>query len=159
MPKVIINDSQGLVQQSGSGVEVSSTISMSGAVSMSSTFSGAKVELVQATTVLTLADSGKVLVPTGTAKTITLPAVATASGFNVTFMAGSAANHIITGGGAKIQGAIFDNTNATTLARNAVSNGTTITLANGSVGDYLTIVGDGTNYYVFGWCNDTPTIA
>lgn len=154
MPKVIISDSKGLVQESGSGVEISSSVVLSSALS------GAKVELVQATTALTLADSGKVLVPTGAAKTITLPAVATAAGFHVTFFAGSAANHIINGGASKIQGAVFDTSNDDmTVARTAVSNRSSITLANGAVGDYLTIVGDGTNYYVHGWLNDTPTLA
>ncbi|NBP01837.1 MAG: hypothetical protein EBU90_17210 [Proteobacteria bacterium] len=38
MPKVVINDSQGLVQQSGSGFEISSSVDLGGAAKISSTF-------------------------------------------------------------------------------------------------------------------------
>jgi hypothetical protein len=148
MPKVTYTPGKGLVQSSGSGFDVSSEIR------------GAKKQVVATTSTLTLDDSGAVLAPVaGSAQTFTLPAVATAAGFHVTFHAGSAQAHVINGGGSKIQGAIFDNTNGTTLARNAVSNRSSITLANPAVGDYISIVGDGTNYYVFGWTNDTPTLA
>ena len=148
MPKVAYTPSKGLVQSAGSGFDVSSVIR------------GAKKQIIATTTTLSLADSGAVLAPRlAAAQTFTLPAVATAAGFHVTFHAGSAQAHVINGGGSKIQGAIFDNTNGTTLARNAVSNRSSITLVNPAVGDYISIVGDGTNYYVFGWTNDTPTLA
>lgn len=148
MPKVTYTAAKGLVQSGGAGFDVASELR------------GAKKQVIATTATLTLADSGAVLAPTaGAAQTFTLPDVATAAGFHVTFHAGSAQAHVINGGGAKIQGAIFDNTNGTTLARNAVSNRTSITLANPAVGDYMSIVGDGTNYYVFGWTNDTPTLA
>ena len=154
MPKVTVNGDQGLVQETGSGFVISSAVDVSGELR------GAKKKVVATTATLTLADSGCVLAPkAASAQTFTLPAVATAAGFHVTFIAGSAQAHVINGGGAKIQGAIFDNTNGSTLARNAVANATSITLVNPAVGDYLTIVGDGTNYYVFGWTNDTPTVA
>jgi hypothetical protein len=148
MPKVVYTAAKGLVQEAGSGLDIAGELR------------GTKKEVISGTATLALADSGAVLAPTaGSAQTFTLPAVATAAGFHVTFHAGSAQAHVINGGGSKIQGTIFDNTNGTTLARNAVSNRSSITLANPAVGDYLTIVGDGTNYYVFGWCNDTPTFA
>ena len=148
MPKVTYTAARGLVQEAGSGLDIAGELR------------GTKKQVIATTSTLTLADSGAVLAPTaGAAQTFTLPAVATAAGFHVTFHAGSAQAHVINGGGAKIQGAIFDNDNGTTLARNAVTNKSSITLANPAVGDYLSIVGDGTNYYVFGWCNDAPTLA
>ena len=149
MPKVVYTAARGLVQEAGSGLDIAGELR------------GTKKQVIATTSTLTLADSGAVLAPTaGAAQTFTLPAVATAAGFHVTFHAGSAQAHVINGGGAKIQGAIFDNSAGVgTLARNAVTNRTSITLANPAVGDYLSIVGDGTNYYVFGWCNDTPTFA
>jgi hypothetical protein len=149
MPKVTYTAARGLVQEAGSGLDIAGELR------------GTKKQVIATTSTLTLADSGAVLAPTaGAAQTFTLPAVATAAGFHVTFHAGSAQAHVINGGGAKIQGAIFDNSAGVgTLARNAVTNRTSITLANPAVGDYLSIVGDGTNYYVFGWCNDTPTFA
>ena len=154
MPKVIVNGDQGLVQEAGSGFVISSALDVSGELR------GGKKKIVATTTTLTLADSGCVLAPTaGSAQTFTLPGVTTAAGFEVIFIAGSAQAHVINGGGSKMQGAIFDNTNGTTLARNAVTNRSSITLANPGIGDYIKIVGDGTNYYVFGWTNDTPTLA
>jgi hypothetical protein len=154
MPRVKYTAGKGLYQEAGSGIDITGTLEITGEIR------GSKKELVQVTTTLTLADSGAVLIPTGAAKTFTLPAVATAAGFHVTFQAGSAAAHVINGGGSKIQGAIYDNTAASaTFVRNAVTNASSITLATPAIGDYLTIVGDGTNYYVFGWCNDTPVIA
>ena len=152
MPKVVYTPTRGLVQEGGSGFDITSNLALTGE------FTGYKKDVLSATATLTLANSGAVLAPTGAAQTFTLPAVATATGFHVTFHAGSAANHIINGGGAKLQGAIYHNTNGTTLARQAVTNRTSITLA-GAVGDYITIVGDGTNYYVFGWCNAAVTLA
>jgi len=154
MPKVTVNGDQGLVQEVGSGFTITSAVDVSGELR------GAKKKVVATTATLTLADSGCVLAPTaGSAQTFTLPAVATAAGFHVTFIAGSAQAHVINGGTSKMQGAIFDNTNGSTLARNAVTNRSSITLVNPAVGDYVTIECDGTNYYVFGWTNDTPTLA
>lgn len=151
MPKVVYTAAKGLVQEAGSGFNIT------GAASVSGNFTGSKKEVKAVTVALTIADSGCVLAPTaGSAQTFTLPAVGTAAGFHVTFHAGSAAAHVIAGGGGKIQGAIFDNTNGSLFVRNVVSNATSITLVNPLVGDYLSIVGDGTNYYVFGWCNNTP---
>jgi len=148
MPKVTYTAARGLIQEAGSGLDIAGELR------------GTKKEIISTSATLTLADSGAVLAPTaGAAQTFTLPDVTTAAGFHVTFHAGSAQAHVINGGGSKIQGAIFDNTNASTFVRNAISNRSSITLANPAVGDYLTIVGDGTNYYVFGWCNDTPTLA
>lgn len=147
MPKVTYTAAKGLIQEAGSGIAFSGNQLV-----------GNKKKTISSSTTLTLADSGCVIAALGTAQTFTLPAVATAAGFYVTFHNGSVANHIINGGGAKIQGAIYHNTAGTTLARQAVTDRSQITLA-GAVGDYLTIVGDGTNYYVFGWCNAAVTLA
>jgi len=155
MPKVVYTAAKGLVQEGGSGFSVTGDASVSGELT------GYKKDVIATTTTLVLADSGAVLAPTGAARTFTLPAVATAAGFHVTFHAGSAHAHVINGGSSKIQGAIYHNTNGSTLARQEVVNRTSITLnaANPLVGDYFTIVGDGTNYYVYGWCNAAVTLA
>jgi hypothetical protein len=156
MPKVTYTAAKGLVQSTGSGFDVTGTVTVSG------TMTGARA-IVKATTVaLTLADSGCVLIPTAAAlQTFTLPAVATAAGFQVTFQAGSAYAHVISGGTSLIQGAVFHNTNGATLARQQVTNRSSIALnaTNPLIGDYLTITGDGTNYYVFGWCNAAVVLA
>ena len=102
--------------------------------------------------------SGSVVVPTKAgAVTTTLPAVK--SGLYYKFYSGSAQAHVITGGAAVIQGMIYDNTNGTTLAATDVADATTITIANGVVGDCLEFHCDGTNWYVEGRLNDTPTVA
>jgi hypothetical protein len=148
MPKVAYTPSKGLVQSAGSGFDVSSVIR------------GAKKQIIATTTTLSLADSGAVLAPRlAAAQTFTLPAVATAAGFHVTFHAGSPQVHVINGGGAKMQGAVYHATAGSTLARQAVTNRSSITLSGAEVGDYFTIIGDGTNYYVFGWCEDEVTLA
>lgn len=148
MPKVVYTPAKGLVQQGGSGLDISGELR------------GSKKQIIATTATLTLADSGAVLAPTaGAAQTFTLPDVTTAAGFHVTFHAGSAQAHVVNGGTSKIQGVNYHNTNGTTLARAAVSNRSSLTLANPAVGDYMTIVGDGTNYYVFSWTNNAMTLA
>ncbi len=153
MPKVIINDSQGLKQTSGSGIEISSDLDMS------SELRGAKKDILATTVTLTLADSGAALVPLGPAKTYTLPAVADAAGFNVTFFAGSANAHKIQALSAVLQGAIFFGADgANTVGRVTVTNTTSITLDAGTIGDYMTIISDGTNYYVHGWTSNDVSL-
>lgn len=149
MPKVVYTAAKGLVQQAGSGLDFSG-----------SQLVGTAQKIVATTVTLALSDSGCVLAPTaGAAQTFTLPAVATAAGFNVTFIAGSAQAHVINGGTSKIQGVNYHNTNGTTLARAAVTNRSSLTLANPAIGDYITICGDGTNYYVYSWTNNALTLA
>lgn len=149
MPKVVYTSAKGLVQQAGSGLDFSGT-----------QLTGTGQEVIATTMQLTLADSGAVLSPSaGSAQTFTLPAVATAAGFNVSFIAGSAQAHVITGGGAKLQGVNYHNSNGTTLARAVISNTTSMTLANPAVGDMVKIYCDGTNYYVYSWTNNAMTLA
>lgn len=156
MPKVTYTAAKGLVQSAGSGFDVTSAVTVSG------TMTGARSIVKAATVALTLSDSGCLLIPSASAaQTFTLPAVATSSGFKVTFQAGSAYAHVINGGTSLIQGAVFHNTNGSTLARQQVTNRSSIVLnaTNALVGDYLTISGDGANYYVHGWCNAAVTLA
>jgi hypothetical protein len=103
-------------------------------------------------------ETGSVIVLTrGSATTVTLPALA--KGLNFRILMGSAQAHVIDGGAAKIQGDLIDCSNAATLARTAVTNITSITTANTAIGDYLDFLSDGTNWYVTGIINDTPTLA
>tara|TARA_Y100000004_G_C8874022_1_gene394579 strand:+ start:196 stop:636 length:441 start_codon:yes stop_codon:yes gene_type:complete len=112
----------------------------------------------ESTITLTQEQSGSIIIPTKAgAVTTTLPAVK--KGLYFKFFSGSAQLHVINGGAAVIQGLIYDNTNANTLAHNDVSDATSITIANGAVGDCLEFHCDGTNWYVEGRLNDTPTVA
>ena len=171
MGSILLDDSKGVVQtNSGTGTTIQSNVTLTGDLSVSGaatlsgnvTVSGNLVGLkkvVSSTSTLALSDSGAVLLASGSAaQTFTLPAVATANGFNVTLHAGSAHAHVLNGGTSKIQGVIYHNTNGTTLARQAVTDKSSITLVNPAIGDYLTVFGNGTNYYVFGWCNNAATL-
>jgi len=109
---------------------------------------------------LTLADTGSlVILSRAGVTTLSLPAVADSAGFHAHILFSTAQNHIVNGGGAKIQGSILDNSNGTTLDRIAVSNITSIELANSAAHDFIEIMGDGTNFYVNGILNDTPSLA
>jgi hypothetical protein len=92
MPKVTINDRQGLVQSSGSGLEISSSVNFGG----SSILSGFKksVSSLSSGATITAADSGKVFVlsQAGTARTVTLPSVETGLNFKFVLAATSTGN-------------------------------------------------------------------
>ena len=131
-----------------------------------STLKGIKRETIAVsaaggTKTLTANESGALVVLSGgSAATATLPAVG--DGLYFEFFARSAQAHVINGGASVIQGAIYDNSNTAsggTIVRNAVNDGTSITLANAAVGDRIVVVSDGTNWYLHSWCNDTPTVA
>ena len=140
-------------------VTMTKTLAVTGAVTCSSTLTGAKVNIVATTTTLTVAQSGSYLIPTaGSAQTFTLPAVASSSGVKYHFIAGSAQAHVITSAAADVVGYVYDNTDGTTLAVTDVA-GTSITLVDPTIGDSLTIVCNGANWFVEGRLNNTPTVA
>lgn len=88
MPKVTINDSQGLVQSAGSGVEINSSVSMSSLPSTSvsaQTASGA----VLSPGVYTLSGSNTL--------TMTMPLAASVAGGLFVFRSTSAHAHMLTG--------------------------------------------------------------
>lgn len=112
------------------------------------------------TKVLTADDSGAIVYLGGAGvATATLPAVA--AGLNFRFYATSAQVHIVNGGAAVIQGSYHHNTNAATVARVAVVNGTSLTLhgTNPLIGDHFEVSCDGTNWYLSGLTNHALTVA
>lgn len=148
MPKVVYTSAKGLVQQAGSGIALSGNELV-----------GQLSRVYTATTALNTSDSGaELLVSSSTgAVTVTLPTTLT-NGWTATFFASSVHAHVVNGGATKMEGVVFDNTNGSTLARNAFVTGSSITLVNPKVGDFLKFSCDGAKWYVYGWCNDTPTI-
>lgn len=104
MPKVTINDSQGLVQSAGSGFEISSTSALSSAtVSSTLDLGGTGIlkgqkrsgSILTAGTVLTAADSGKVFYLVQSiagARTATLPALESGLTFKFILMTAAAGN-------------------------------------------------------------------
>tara|TARA_B100000700_G_C14443177_1_gene578062 strand:- start:30 stop:503 length:474 start_codon:yes stop_codon:yes gene_type:complete len=131
-----------------------------------STIQGAERQVIRltgagASQALTSKDSGALVVMAGAdASTITLPAVQAGAEFEV--FAFTAFNHVVNGGDSLIYGGIYDNQNDssdTNVDRSAVNAASSITLQNAAVGDCLTFISDGTNWYVKGWLNDTPSVS
>jgi len=109
-----------------------------------------KIKTITATTTLTSNDSGKVLILNAAAgKVITLPSVAVA-GFNLKVVVGAAfatTNFTVVAPTAKIQGgAIVNSVFVAAADENTISFVATAE----TVGDYVNIVSDGTNFYVDG---------
>lgn len=88
MPKVTINDSQGLVQSTGSGVEINSSISMS---SLPTTSVSAQ------TTSATVSAPGVYTLSGSNALTMTMPLASSVAGGLFVFRSASAHAHALTG--------------------------------------------------------------
>jgi len=159
MPKVIINNSKGLVQESGSGVEISSSISVSSSLSLGGTaeLSGHKrnVSTLATGTTLTAADSGKVflLVQTGSPRTATLPAVA--SGLTFKFIVKTASTNnweIVQAGGTQdFVGTVVDGAGT---KDSAVAADTLVRFVGNAAaaGDQIELECDGSVWYIRGSC-------
>tara|TARA_R110002020_G_scaffold44075_2_gene127355 strand:- start:491 stop:1336 length:846 start_codon:yes stop_codon:yes gene_type:complete len=133
---------------------------------------GIESEIKAITSALTLqpSSSGMTVIPSGGARIITLPHVASGSGCSFRIIAGSAHQHIVTASNPNagadnslIYGHIIDNNNGTSAdgaGGTVVAAADKITLnSNCQIGDSITIVGDGTNWYVSGIVKDAPTVA
>ena len=154
MPQVKYTNKRGLVSSGGSGFSLQGN-NLMGAPAKIVSLTGAG-----ATATLVSEDTGAIVKMGGSnASTVTLPAVA--AGLSFRFVATTAFAHVITGGGAVMQGGYHHNTNAATVARVAISNKTTLTLhsSNFKIGDTLECWSDGTNWYMSGIVNDVITQA
>ena len=124
------------------------------------TVAGSKVEVKTGDVgTLNIGDSGALISLSGGARTLILPAVATA-GTNFTIVAGSTHNHIISSSAqelTKLQGVVIDSGNASTVASALITNKTAVTLGNGTIGDRVEVVSDGTYWHTTMWLKDTPT--
>ena len=153
MPKVIINDSKGLVQESGSGVEISSSMNLGGAAELF----GQKhsVSTLATGTTLSAADSGKVflLVQAGADRTATLPAAA--AGLNFKFILKTAAANkweIVQAGGTQdFVGTVVDGAGSSDSAGAA---DTLVRFVGGTAaaGDQIELECDGSVWYIRGSC-------
>jgi len=112
--------------------------------------SAAKIKTITAATTLTDSDSGKVIMLNAAAgKVVTLPSVAVA-GFNIRVITGAlfaTTNFTIVSPTNKIQGgAIVNSVFVAAADENTIS----FVASADTVGDYVDLVSDGTNYYVSG---------
>ena len=125
------------------------------------TLAGVKNEIVGSATgasvVLTAAQSGATVFVGGGARTITLPAVAAGLNFKLVFA--TAHDHIVSAsaGTSVLNYTGIDNTNGTTIARTNLDSKIAITFANAVLGTQITCITDGTEWYLNGDVNDTPT--
>ena len=108
---------------------------------------------------LTAAHSGALVSLSGGARTVILPAVATA-GVNFKIVAGSAHAHVVSAssGEAKLQGVAIDLSNASTVSGSQVTAANAIKLVNPKVGDSVSCVSDGTNWHVLAYVNNSPIV-
>jgi len=109
-----------------------------------------KIKTITAATTLTSNDSGKVLILNAAAgKVVTLPSVAV-SGFNLKVIVGASfatTNFTVVAPTAKIQGgAIVNSVFVPAADENTIS----FVASAETVGDYIEIVSDGTNFYANG---------
>lgn len=112
---------------------------------------GKVVETIAAATTLTAADSGKVFrLAAAAGAAITLPAVATSAGMFFKFIIGSAfatTNWTIVAATNVIQGsAIVNSTHVPGVDENTIS----FVASAESIGDFIDLECDGTNWYAFG---------
>lgn len=94
MPKVVINDSEGLVQKTGSGVEINSSISMNAGVSMSALPTSA---VSAQTASATLSSPGVYTLSGSVATTWVMPLASSVPGGTFVFRSTSAHAHALTG--------------------------------------------------------------
>ena len=151
MPKVVYNSKKGLVQESGTGVEVGGNTLVGGLSKVFSVNTGGVANAGDLT--LTAADSGCIisLVDTsGGGAAIVLP-TATTAGAGFTCDICYAAN--TPGGNTTVTGGTFKLINVDGgAATEDPDSGTTLTLATsgGTAGDRVRIICDGVLYYVMG---------
>ena len=153
MPKVIYTNAKGLYQESGSGVDLTSGAGMR--------YRKTEVDGSGGNVTLVAADSGKVVVLSGGARTVTLPdhAIA-AAGWFVTIIAGSTHNHVLdTGADDILYGSVIHRTGGTTVAVQSVEAQQKITCTAGLIGDRIDVYCDGTYFHVSMVCDAAVTLA
>tara|TARA_R100001594_G_scaffold95408_1_gene129698 strand:- start:60 stop:443 length:384 start_codon:yes stop_codon:yes gene_type:complete len=118
----------------------------------SSSFGGKRVETHSASFSLGPNDSGKIMILSGAAVTVTLPALSDINpGYSIKLISGSEHEHVIAGANSKLYGTIVQ---VTASAANERINGASgYTLADGVPGDMFDIVSDGTNWYISAFTN------
>jgi len=160
MPKVTINDRQGLVQSSGSGLEISSSVDFGGS-SVLSGFKSSTGTLATGST-LSASDSGKVLllVQAAGVRTATLPAAEAGLSFRFILSTAAAGNWSIAQAGAT-QDFVGSVASADGGAGDtAIATDTVVRFVGGTAvaGDTVECVSDGTVWYIRGTMSVTGGI-
>tara|TARA_Y100000361_G_C10924178_1_gene220480 strand:+ start:110 stop:523 length:414 start_codon:yes stop_codon:yes gene_type:complete len=114
--------------------------------------SAAGIKVVSASTTLTSADSGKVIMLDGSAaNVVTLPALEKGLEFKVILTATGAEPTVVSASSSNIMiGTVLSASNDAAQAIQSDDDADTITFVNGAAkGDYCDLLCDGTNWYVF----------
>lgn len=135
MPKVVINNSQGLVQQTGSGFEVDSSISLS-SLPTTSVVAKSAVETIGSPGVYTLSSS------TG-ALTMVMPTAASVPGGTFVFRSTSAHAHALTGSQEVVGTKVF----AGQAGATPDTHGSNLALASAE-GSSVALISDGKSFLV-----------
>jgi len=145
----------------GGKIDGAVTITGDATLSGGGTLTGTKNQIVGSATgasvTLTAAQSGATVFVGGGARVITLPVVEAGLNFKLIFATAHA--HVISSsvGTSLLNYTGIDNTNGSTIARTSFNSKQAITLANCVLGEQLECVTDGTEWYIKGDLNDTPT--
>ena len=134
MPKVVINDSEGLVQKTGSGVEISSTVSMSALPT---------TPVAAQTAAATLTSPGVYTLSSSGALTMTMPLASSVPGGTFIFRCASAHAHALTGSQETQGTLVFAGMPGATPA----NQGSKLTLP-ATVGSSVALVSDGLSFLV-----------
>jgi len=123
------------------------------------TFKGARRAIVDGSAgnvTLTAADSGALVVCSGAARTVTLPAPT--AGVTYTMVSASDDEHILQTAGTNVMyGFVYDLTAGTTIVGVDVRAKGTLTTVSCQIGDRIEIDSDGTNWYIVATLDETPT--
>lgn len=140
MPKVVINDLNGLFQESGSGLSVDSSVTISSPVTMSTL---PKSTVVAKTTAATIVNPGVYTISSTGALTMTMPLAADVPGGLFVFRSTSAHAHVLTGSQEAGGTLVFAGMPGATPA----NQGSALTLP-AVVGSSVALISDGKSYLV-----------
>jgi hypothetical protein len=145
-----------LIKTNSTSIEAGKSVNYDSGGAISS-----KIVIIEESAELTIGNSGAFLIPvSGEAQTFTLPNAEESTGVYFRFIVGRAARHIILSPTNKIQGIITSYTNGTTVERTNIANMGRLTIGEvPKIGDNLTLVCNGDNWYVTGETNSPLGIA
>jgi|TARA_B100000315_G_scaffold133592_2_gene123098 hypothetical protein len=118
-------------------------------------------ESVTADKTLVAKDSGKVFIPSGAARTVTLPTVSSSlAGFHCTIISGDDSEHVISGGASLIYyHGSYGTDHASNTGRDIHETVSSLTLGAGAINDTIDISCDGTYWYCSGSTKATVNAA
>ena len=160
--KTIINDLGVVSYQAGSGLQVDSTVTVTGAnlVMTGVTQTGMLKQVITTGRVLTAADSGAILMPNGTAQTFTLPSPLAGLHFKM-YATTALAHKLQVGASGKIYGNAINinNGQAEKAEGQQVDNKSAVAFGPAfQTGDFMEVVCDGNNWFLHAVTNDPLTL-